>query len=350
MKLRKLLATLIAFALALGFANPSSASVQVKQSTTYTANILGTDLWRADIPTSVLMTDQYSGYLTFPITAVAPYSLLADKAFGVDVEFELWTTAGKKLGSDTVYSFGWNPVASQTQVEILLSAQDMKGLAVLRVRTEQTRSTTGLLSRYVETIASFDVSLAQGTPPAPPILNWSKWVGADATFLIAPPNSSRPITSYEIYVQPIISDDLSPTQASNFGTPIFLRSQTSTVLTVKPEELRALPDLLARKYVLFTVKAVSDVGTSEAGRGVYSESKNFLPAPSPSPTPTAKAPVAIKYPNCAALNKVYKGGVANSASWKNLGKKIIQRPVVNSTVFNLNKGLDLDKDGIVCEK
>jgi hypothetical protein len=350
---KKFAAFLLALFFTLSMALPSNAAgVQIRQSTAYTANILGTDLWRAEIPTSILLTDKYSGYLTFPITAIAPYSLLADKAYGVDVEFELWTVTGKKLGSDTVYSFDWNPVASQTQVEIYLRAEDMKGAAVLRVRTEQTRSTTGLLSRYVETVANFDVSLAQGTPPDAPWLNWSKWVNNSATFQITPPASSRPITSYEIYVQPIISDDLSPTLASNFGTPILLKSQSSTLVSVSPDELQLLPGLLSKKYILFNVKAVSEVGASDAGRGVYSESANFLPRPSPTatPSPTQKPASPVKYGNCAALNQVYKGGVARSAKWTNKGASLKLTPVVNEKVYNLNKGLDRDKDGLACEK
>lgn len=85
------------------------------------------------------------------------------------------------------------------------------------------------------------------------------------------------------------------------------------------------------------------------------------PTPSPSPTPSATtiptptqtapalAPVT-KFKNCAALNLVYKGGVANSANWVNKGGKIKLKPILNSKVYVLNKALDGDKDGIVCER
>lgn len=67
----------------------------------------------------------------------------------------------------------------------------------------------------------------------------------------------------------------------------------------------------------------------------------------------ADKPVAIsprKYKNCGDLNKVYKGGVARSSKSVNSGSKLKQKPVVNAKVYELNKSLDRDKDGLVCER
>jgi hypothetical protein len=78
-----------------------------------------------------------------------------------------------------------------------------------------------------------------------------------------------------------------------------------------------------------------------------------LPKPSPSPAPVAekpKPPLALKYKNCAALQKVYAGGVALSSKSVNKGGKIKLKPTVNAKVYNLNKSLDRDKDGIACER
>lgn len=75
------------------------------------------------------------------------------------------------------------------------------------------------------------------------------------------------------------------------------------------------------------------------------------PTPTPTPTNTAKpAPKPIKYKNCAALQKVYPGGVARTAKWSNKGGKIKLKPTVNAKVYNLNNSLDRDKDGLACEK
>jgi hypothetical protein len=57
-----------------------------------------------------------------------------------------------------------------------------------------------------------------------------------------------------------------------------------------------------------------------------------------------------KYGNCSTLNKDYPGGVAKSSKWVNKGSKIKQKPTVNAKVYDLNKSLDRDKDGLACER
>ena len=56
-----------------------------------------------------------------------------------------------------------------------------------------------------------------------------------------------------------------------------------------------------------------------------------------------------KFSNCAALNKVYPGGVAKSKNWVNKGGKIQNEPSVNAKVYADNSSKDRDKDGIACE-
>jgi hypothetical protein len=73
---------------------------------------------------------------------------------------------------------------------------------------------------------------------------------------------------------------------------------------------------------------------------------------------TVRVKAAVAYKNCTALNKVYKGGVAKSKASKNTkkmnGKKVLgaskYKPSNNSTLYSKNKKLDIDGDGIVCEK
>ncbi len=57
-----------------------------------------------------------------------------------------------------------------------------------------------------------------------------------------------------------------------------------------------------------------------------------------------------KFSNCAALNKVYPGGVSKSASIVNKGGKTKLTPVVNAKVYAENIGKDRDGDGIACER
>ena len=68
-----------------------------------------------------------------------------------------------------------------------------------------------------------------------------------------------------------------------------------------------------------------------------------------SPAQATQAMYQKKFSNCAALNKVYPGGVAKSASWVNKGGEIKNKPVVNAKVYNENSSRDRDKDGIACE-
>jgi hypothetical protein len=56
------------------------------------------------------------------------------------------------------------------------------------------------------------------------------------------------------------------------------------------------------------------------------------------------APVSTKYKNCDALRARYPYGVAKSkASVGGTGA------TVNAKVYNANRGLDRDKDGVACE-
>ncbi|MBY9079692.1 excalibur calcium-binding domain-containing protein [Paenibacillus sp. HN-1] len=68
-------------------------------------------------------------------------------------------------------------------------------------------------------------------------------------------------------------------------------------------------------------------------------------------SPPASAGAEMKkYRNCSELNKVYKGGVARSASTKNVGGKTKYKPFVSAKLYEMNSGKDRDKDGIACEK
>ncbi|MGJ7912083.1 excalibur calcium-binding domain-containing protein [Neobacillus sp. LXY-1] len=58
----------------------------------------------------------------------------------------------------------------------------------------------------------------------------------------------------------------------------------------------------------------------------------------------------ITYKNCTELNKVYRGGVARSASVKNKGGKTYYKPFVSQALYDANKSKDRDHDFIACEK
>jgi hypothetical protein len=50
------------------------------------------------------------------------------------------------------------------------------------------------------------------------------------------------------------------------------------------------------------------------------------------------------------MNKVYKGGVARSASVKNKGGKTRYKPYVSQALYDANKKLDREHDFIACER
>jgi hypothetical protein len=65
----------------------------------------------------------------------------------------------------------------------------------------------------------------------------------------------------------------------------------------------------------------------------------------------AALPKPRTYKNCTELNKVYKGGVAQSSKARNKGGKTRSKPTVYKRVYDLNyKRLDRDKDKIACER
>lgn len=85
--------------------------------------------------------------------------------------------------------------------------------------------------------------------------------------------------------------------------------------------------------------------------------------PTPTPTPTSSsdtAPLAnigggalsVKqiFVSCSALWKKYPTGVASKKGYKNRGAKLTKRPVISAGVYNVNKRLDKDRDGLVCER
>lgn len=119
----------------------------VTGSTTITPNI-----WQGNIPTSIGI-GRYNNYkVEFPIQGLLPYSTLGAKnsrGAGVEVEFEIWSDNGKKVGYDTIYSFSWNPTGPNTLVEFYLFDFPI-GTHTLIIITKYELSTNGLLTSYVE--------------------------------------------------------------------------------------------------------------------------------------------------------------------------------------------------------
>ncbi|WP_318617978.1 excalibur calcium-binding domain-containing protein [Sporosarcina sp. YIM B06819] len=69
-----------------------------------------------------------------------------------------------------------------------------------------------------------------------------------------------------------------------------------------------------------------------------------------SPQVKAANPKVVTFANCKEMNKVYPGGVARSATVKNVGGKTKQKPFVSQAIYDANKKSDRDKDLIACER
>jgi hypothetical protein len=69
----------------------------------------------------------------------------------------------------------------------------------------------------------------------------------------------------------------------------------------------------------------------------------------PPSSPEIQSPVStpIVFKNCAALNSVYPGGVAQSQEAKD--KKSYSNPIVDRSVYDANRRLDGNDDGVFCD-
>jgi len=64
----------------------------------------------------------------------------------------------------------------------------------------------------------------------------------------------------------------------------------------------------------------------------------------------AEAATARKFANCTALKKVYPNGVAKPGYKAKPARVRIYTPKVNAALYQANKKMDRDKDGVACER
>jgi hypothetical protein len=167
---RKNLALLMVLALTVSHIQVANAADNAGITSTqrYTANIPGVgDIWKSDIPKAISFpSDKSSVELEFPIQGILPYKTLSDRATGVDIDFELWTSAGEKIASRNVYSSVWNPVGPDTLISLTLFKNDLFGELFFVVSTQYKVSTTGLLSRYLSTQTKIPLTISGINIPA----------------------------------------------------------------------------------------------------------------------------------------------------------------------------------------
>jgi hypothetical protein len=85
-------------------------------------------------------------------------------------------------------------------------------------------------------------------------------------------------------------------------------------------------------------------------KGGYLPNSIWVPS-WPTGTSKPKRVVVKSYNSCSSLLKDYPKGVANKQkSISAMGSLLAKAPFVNSSIYSMNKKLDLEKNGIACEK
>jgi hypothetical protein len=225
-------------------------------------------IWKGDIPTSIeIPTDSFSEKLEFPITAILPIIQLTDRSLGVQVEFAIWSDSGVKIGSETIYSFSWNPVGPKTMVGINLYANpSMYGKHTMLVTTSYYLSTNGLISKYLKDEQRLPIEIKKLVPqkvPSTPTDLKGEWVGSNLRYKFTAPESYPSIINYEIGIAQNV-----PGSTSLYYEPTVLKKTTNTYFEITPGEfLNTIA--LTNESVIVRVRAVNAIGNSSWNPGVY---------------------------------------------------------------------------------
>jgi len=152
-RVASLLAIFILFeAFAITEASLGSSSISVVTSQNFVGQIQGVgDIWKGLIPTKIAYpSDSSFTKLEFSIQGLLPIDTLRNSLTGVEVDFEIWTDSGKKLGYDNVYSSDWNPAGPNTLVSMYVSGDGAVGTHTLIIRTLYNLRSNGLVTQYLK--------------------------------------------------------------------------------------------------------------------------------------------------------------------------------------------------------
>ena len=262
----------------------NAAGLIVEASSKVTSNISNVgDIWTGNIPTKVTYpSESYSEKLEFTINGILPISVLADKANGVDVEFEIWSDSGVKLGSQTIYSFSWNPVGPNTVVSMYLSQNAaLYGKHTMLISTNYTTSTTGLLSRYLKDEKKHFIEIVKVLPrkiPDTPVAR-GKWQDGVYEVNFDPIEANPSVSKYVLTLASLNSPTLSPTQPSNYNNrQIVLEGMGEKFVLTKSvveQYLKGSNAISSTPVVLVRVEAINEIGYSNLSPGVYLTLKDF---------------------------------------------------------------------------
>ena len=253
-------------------------TISITSSSAYTATIDSVGaIWKGNIPTKISFpAGTYSQKLEFQIQGILPYSVLADRATGTQVEFELWSEQGKKVAYDTVYESDWNPVGPNTLVSMYLNESDAVGNPTLIVRTIYELSTTGLLTRYLKSEQRFQVSIISAKKPATVDVTAASYETDGLTWSFSA-LSDPSVTTYELGMKFIKSPGLDPTVVANYGDFIPVTSATAPKTILKFTEVKKLiaPYIsdFSNSAVGVAVRAKNGGMSGDWGKWFYFETK-----------------------------------------------------------------------------
>ena len=266
-----------------GISTPASGAgdLKVLETTTTVSSVQTSgEIWRGLIPTNVvLMQGEYHGELKFPIEGRLAHKVLADRSLGVDVEFELWSSAGKKIAYDTVYSSDWNPVGPNTLVSMTIYQSDLSASATytLLIRTVYKVSTTGLLSRYLEDKKTLNFKIVEAKLPS----KVTQKVNVADEFEI---QNALDSTSYEIGIGFTKSDltnaDCTKVPSSSYLPPVVIKTVTSLKFKLTDEDLYEIAKRLGASLnspYRTVVRGVNQFGVGDWSNGFCGD-KFFSPA------------------------------------------------------------------------
>jgi hypothetical protein len=285
--MKKLSSVLFSAALLMPFTHQiaQAAPLPINLSSAFTAQIPSVgQIWKGEIPTSISFpTDAYSGTIEFPIEGTLPFKILSDRANGVKVEFEIWAESGKKLGSETVYSFSWNPVGPKTLVSISLYPDAaLFGTQTMIVRTIYQTSTTGLLSRYLQDEQKIQLQINKSIPskvPDAPTKLAGSLNGTSVDYTFEAPVANPQITHYEIAISTLITPNQSPENMFGWGAKTIIKNSSANSFSINKDDInnyyKSGYATQGSPSILITVRAVNSLGSSNWSNGVYSLVSSF---------------------------------------------------------------------------
>lgn len=260
-------------------ASAANDVLSISSSTPYTSAIDGVgSIWTGNIPTKVVYpAGSYSMKLEFPIQAMLPYSVVGSKSTGTDVEFEIWSSAGKKVAYDTVYSFDWNPVGPNTLVSMYISEADANATHTLIIRTIYELSTNGLLSRYLKAEKTIPIQFTVAKKPE--IADLTSAQTDSISKITYSFKSSSNATGYEVGIRYLIPGSTTKTNSASYYPFEFLKKVSTSPFTVSYEEIKAFLKPknidLTKSAIGIAVRGVNDYMVGDWGAWYYTDTNEI---------------------------------------------------------------------------